>query len=216
MSPLNGTNGPPIDTDVMSWEGCSITSETASAALRSSHAPLNPTAVDHTTDAWDTVDGYAPLDEVHRAWETMRMVRAWNRLDMMKAVSVTSDNNARHDVLTGAALLVEDSLIIAMDAEDILTRLGAARVVTAASIRQAQQEIDRDEFQAAVLDVNLGNETSLSIADALRDKGVPYIFATGYGEQLRLPPEHEGTQVIQKPYTLASLAHALGQALRPR
>jgi two-component sensor histidine kinase len=132
------------------------------------------------------------------------------------AVSVTSDNAARHDVLTGTALLVEDSLIIAMDAEDILTRLGAARVVTAASIRQAQQEIDRDTFQVAVLDVNLGNETSLSIADGLRDKGVPYIFATGYGEQLRLPAEHEGTQVIQKPYTLASLAHALGQALRSR
>ncbi|WP_407695549.1 HWE histidine kinase domain-containing protein [Sphingomonas psychrotolerans] len=132
------------------------------------------------------------------------------------AVGITSDSEVPRDVLTGAALLVEDSLIIAMDAEDILVRLGAARVVTAASIRQAQQEIDRDAFEIAVLDVNLGNETSLSIADALRAKAVPYVFATGYGEQLRLPPEHEGVQVIQKPYTLASLAYALGQALRPR
>ncbi|MDT8759474.1 GAF domain-containing protein [Sphingomonas psychrotolerans] len=129
-------------------------------------------------------------------------------------LSVASDREVRNDVLAGAALLVEDSLIIAMDAEDILARLGAERVVTAASIRQAQQEIDRDAFEVAVLDVNLGNETSLSIADTLRDKGVPYVFATGYGEQLRLPPEHEGAQVIQKPYTLASLAHALDQALR--
>jgi len=64
-----------------------------------------------------------------------------------------------------------------------------------------------------VLDVNLGNETSIAIADTLRTVGVRYIFATGYGEQLRLPPEHEGAQVIQKPYTLASLAHALGKAL---
>jgi light-regulated signal transduction histidine kinase (bacteriophytochrome)/CheY-like chemotaxis protein len=130
------------------------------------------------------------------------------------AVSIARDSEVRRDVLTGAALLVEDSLIIAMDAEDILARLGAARVVTAASIRQAQQELDRDAFEIAVLDVNLGNETSLSIADALRARGVPYIFATGYGEQLRLPPEHEGAQVIQKPYTLASLAHALASALR--
>jgi light-regulated signal transduction histidine kinase (bacteriophytochrome)/CheY-like chemotaxis protein len=130
------------------------------------------------------------------------------------AISITSDNEVREDVLTGAALLVEDSLIIAMDAEDILARLGATRVVTAASIRQARQELDRDQFEIAVLDVNLGNETSLSIADALRAQGVPYIFATGYGEQLRLPPEHEGAQVIQKPYTLASLAHALASALR--
>ncbi len=132
------------------------------------------------------------------------------------ATSVASDNGARHDVLAGAVLLVEDSLIIAMDAEDILARLGAARVVTAAAIRQALQEVERDAFEAAVLDVNLGNETSLSIADALREKNVPYIFATGYGEQLRLPPEHQSAPVIQKPYTLSSLAHALGQALRPR
>jgi len=132
------------------------------------------------------------------------------------AVSVASDSEVRRDVLAGTALLVEDSLIIAMDAEDILVRLGAARVVTAASIRQASQELDRDQFEIAVLDVNLGNETSLSIADALRAQGVPYIFATGYGEQLRLPPEHEGAQVIQKPYTLASLAYALTQALRAR
>jgi len=129
------------------------------------------------------------------------------------AVTIAASEDVRHDVLSGTVLLVEDSLIIAMDAEDILARLGAARVVTAASIRQAQQEIERDSFEVAVLDVNLGNETSIAIADTLRAVGVRYIFATGYGEQLRLPPEHEGAQVIQKPYTLASLAHALGKAL---
>lgn len=132
------------------------------------------------------------------------------------AVHLTTDEESRQDLLAGTVLLVEDSLIIAMDAEDILMRLGAARVVTAASVRQALHEIDRDAFEAAVLDVNLGNETSLPVADALRAKGRPFIFATGYGEQLRLPPEHAGAQVIQKPYTLASLASALDQVLPPR
>lgn len=132
------------------------------------------------------------------------------------AISIATDEGPDRAVVTGAVLLVEDSLIIAMDAEDILARLGAARVVTAASIGQAQREIEQDAFEAAVLDVNLGNETSISVADALRAKGVPYIFATGYGEQLRLPPDHEGAPVIQKPYTHTSLAHALGLAVRPR
>lgn len=130
------------------------------------------------------------------------------------SVSIAVDDAPVRDVLRGAVLLVEDSLIIAMDAEDILARLGATRVVTAASIKQAQREIERDAFEAAVLDVNLGNETSISIADTLRAGGVPYVFATGYGEQLRLPPEHEGVPVIQKPYTHASLAHALAAAVR--
>lgn len=113
----------------------------------------------------------------------------------------------------GAVLLVEDSLIIAMDAEDILSRLGAERVVTASGVAQALEEIDRDRFQIAVLDVNLGHETSLPIADRLRAIGTPYVFATGYGEQLRLPEDHHDVQVIQKPYTFASIALALGRAL---
>ncbi|UYY59918.1 HWE histidine kinase domain-containing protein [Sphingomonas sp. S2-65] len=117
--------------------------------------------------------------------------------------------------LSGVVLLVEDSLIIAMDAEDILTRLGATRVVTAATIAQAQRELAAEQFELAVLDVNLGSETSLPVAQSLRDRGTPYIFATGYGEQLRLPEEHEGATVIQKPYTIVSLGGGIARALRP-
>jgi light-regulated signal transduction histidine kinase (bacteriophytochrome)/CheY-like chemotaxis protein len=119
-------------------------------------------------------------------------------------------------LLSGPALLVEDSLIIAMDAEDILARLGAARVVTAATIPQALEEIDRERFEIAVLDVNLGAETSLPIADALADAGVPYLFATGYGEALKLTGAHESAPVIQKPYTHASIAQGIAQALERR
>ena len=117
--------------------------------------------------------------------------------------------------ISGVVLLVEDSLIIAMDAEDILTRLGATRVVTAATNGQAQRELDAEQFELAVLDVNLGSETSLPVAQTLRDRGIPYVFATGYGEQLRLPEEHEGAMVIQKPYTLTSLGGAIARLLRP-
>ena len=118
--------------------------------------------------------------------------------------------------LDGAVLLVEDSLIIAMDAEDILTRLGAAKVLTAASVATALDEIDRERPAIAVLDVNLGSETSIAVADRLRDAGVPYLFATGYGEQLNLPAEHEGVGILQKPYTSAALLRALRQTLEVR
>ncbi|MGI4733145.1 MAG: HWE histidine kinase domain-containing protein [Janthinobacterium lividum] len=114
-------------------------------------------------------------------------------------------SDAGRAVVAGSVLLVEDSLIIAMDAEDILVRLGAERVTTAASVAQALQELDRERFDLAVLDVNLGQETSLPIADRLLALGTPYIFATGYGEQLELPAEHAGAMIIQKPYTLAGV-----------
>ncbi|WP_394653262.1 HWE histidine kinase domain-containing protein [uncultured Sphingomonas sp.] len=117
-------------------------------------------------------------------------------------------------LLTGTVLLVEDSLIIAMDAEDILTTLGAARVVTAASTPAAFDEIVENEITLAVLDVNLGSETSLPVAEMLHARGIPFVFATGYGEQLRLPPELEQTPVLQKPYTAANLRRGLEQLLK--
>ena len=115
--------------------------------------------------------------------------------------------------LSGNVLLVEDSLIIAMDAEDILADLGATRVVTAATIVHALEEMAATDFQIAVLDVNLGSETSLPIADAAKAKGLPVIFATGYGDQLNLPDDLAGTPVVQKPYTSVNLADAMTAAL---
>ncbi|MHA6718213.1 HWE histidine kinase domain-containing protein [Sphingomonas sp. RS6] len=116
-------------------------------------------------------------------------------------------------VLSGPVLLVEDSLIIAMDAEDILIRLGASRVATAASIAAAREELASQRFEIAILDVNLGTETSLPIADMLRDAGIPYCFATGYGEQLQLPPDHAGALVLQKPYTAVNMGRMLETVL---
>ncbi|MBV9827528.1 MAG: GAF domain-containing protein [Alphaproteobacteria bacterium] len=112
-------------------------------------------------------------------------------------------------LLKGTVLLVEDNLIITMDAEDILLRLGADNVVAAATIAQALEAIEREPPDFALLDVNLGHETSLPIADRLRAAGVPYIFATGYGDQLNLPPEHAGALIAQKPYTAASITALL-------
>ncbi|WP_315763521.1 HWE histidine kinase domain-containing protein [Sphingomonas sp. Y38-1Y] len=115
--------------------------------------------------------------------------------------------------IDGVALLVEDSLIIAMDAEDILTSLGATRVVTANSVQQAMDELEREPVTVAVLDFNLGSETSLPVAAELARRGIPFVFATGYGEQLVLPDELEDRSVLQKPYTALNMRRMLADAL---
>jgi len=109
----------------------------------------------------------------------------------------------------GRMLLVEDSLIIAMDAEDILLTLGADSVATAATVPQALAEIREAVPAAAILDINLGGETSLPIADRLHALGIPFLFATGYGEQAQLPAIHAAVPVLQKPYTIEGVARAL-------
>ncbi|MFL9825015.1 HWE histidine kinase domain-containing protein [Rhodoplanes sp. SY1] len=102
-------------------------------------------------------------------------------------------------------LLVEDTMIIALDAEDMLRRLGANAVRTAASVADALATVETRPPDFALLDVNLGAETSFSIATRLRALGVPFAFATGYGEHAAFPPEFAETPRLRKPYTAETL-----------
>lgn len=106
-------------------------------------------------------------------------------------------------------LLVEDSLIIALDAEDILARLGAGTVSTSATVDGALDLLETARPGIAMLDINLGDRNSFAIADRLLALGVPFLFATGYGEQAQLPADHGDRMVVQKPYTLENVARAM-------
>lgn len=112
-----------------------------------------------------------------------------------------------------SVLLVEDSLIISLDAEDILVRLGADSVTIHATTQGALDYLEAATPSIAVLDINLGDRTSFPVADRLLELGIPFIFASGYGEQASLPMEHRERQVLQKPYTLENMARALVEML---
>lgn len=111
--------------------------------------------------------------------------------------------------LGGLALVVEDNMIIALDAEEMLSTLGASRVDQAASVSEALRILGAVKPDFAMLDFNLGIENSLPVALRLRELGVPFIFTTGYGDQLKLPPELQGTPVTRKPFTPQSLRIAI-------
>jgi CheY-like chemotaxis protein len=110
-------------------------------------------------------------------------------------------------------LVVEDEMMIAMLVEDMLAELGCSVVGPAhaldAALNLASTEIGLD---AAVLDVNLAGQPVFAVADALRAKGVPTIFSTGYGEA-GLRDVDRGAPVLQKPFRAGDLARALSQAL---
>jgi CheY-like chemotaxis protein len=110
-------------------------------------------------------------------------------------------------------LLVEDSLIISLDAEDLAQRLGASRVISASTLQGALDVLESSTPSVAVLDINLGDSTSYPIADRLEDMGVPFLFASGYGEQAQLPNRHRHRAVLQKPYTLENVARAIDRLL---
>ena len=119
----------------------------------------------------------------------------------------------RPELLSGiSVLLVEDSLIIALDAEDILQRFGAT-ITTASTVDAAHDRLDDTHFDIAILDINLGDQTSFGIADRLADKGIPFFFASGYGEQANLPMEHRPRTVVQKPYTTGNIIRSVESEL---
>jgi two-component sensor histidine kinase/CheY-like chemotaxis protein len=101
-------------------------------------------------------------------------------------------------------LLVEDSMIIALDGEDAIRELGAEAVVTAASVSPAMQALDAGGIDFALLDFNLGTETSAPIAERLLEAGIPFAFATGYGEAIA-DERFAGVQTLNKPYGTVQL-----------
>ncbi|MBR0793804.1 GAF domain-containing protein [Bradyrhizobium jicamae] len=113
--------------------------------------------------------------------------------------------------ISETALIVEDNLIIAMAAEVILLELGARHVETAASVNQAMQAIARTKPSFALLDINLGGESSIPIGKRLKELQVPFIFATGYGERAPVPEDLAEAPVIQKPYTRETVEAALAK-----
>lgn len=109
-------------------------------------------------------------------------------------------------------LIVEDEALIAMLAEDMLESIGCKIVAVAATVRDAMATIEAHEFDAAMLDVNLNGDTSMGVASAVRAKGIPYVFTTGYGSD-GVDADHAGAPVLAKPYVLGDLEAALRRCL---
>lgn len=107
-------------------------------------------------------------------------------------------------------LLVEDSMMIALDAQTMLEDAGV-RVEIAGSLEDARRALRLDRFDLAVLDVNLAGETSLGIAAELEARQHPFLFATGYGARTAIPERFDQVPVVTKPYNLSALAYAIGQ-----
>lgn len=108
-------------------------------------------------------------------------------------------------------LLVEDESLVAMLAEDMLMELGC-EVVVAMRLDKALAQARTGSFDAAVLDVNLGEARSYPIADVLFERCLPFLFATGYGAE-GVEAAYRSVPVLQKPYQQAPMEHLLHRLL---
>lgn len=109
-------------------------------------------------------------------------------------------------------LVVEDEAVIAMHLEDILTSGGVRVVGPAPRVARARELLHRSRPDLALLDVNLGGEKVFPFAEDLAAAGIPFAFATGYG-QAGLPAIWQLRPVIHKPFTQPEVFRGLLQAL---
>lgn len=113
-------------------------------------------------------------------------------------------------------LIVEDQALIAMDVEDCLRQLGASIVQSVPTVREALLVIPKHEPDCAVLDLNLSGESSAAVADELAKRGVPFVFATGYRDNVMIPERFNSVPVVRKPINIGLLSEALIAALAAR
>lgn len=110
-------------------------------------------------------------------------------------------------------LIVEDELVIAIELENLLRRLGYAVLGPAPTIRHALDALAGERPDAAVLDVNLRGERATPVAEALREQGTPFVLTTGYGRE-RLPEEAlQDAPYLAKPVEPRQLATVLTEVL---
>jgi CheY-like chemotaxis protein len=110
-------------------------------------------------------------------------------------------------------LLAEDEPLIAMDGEAVLQALGVQLVVPARSLSEGLKAIGASTLDAAFLDLRLGADTSLPLAERLADLGVPFAFLTGYQGDA-IPAVFKDRPVIAKPFTPETLLQALLTIMR--
>ena len=109
-------------------------------------------------------------------------------------------------------LVVEDEYLIRMLLEDMLDELGFKVAAAVGSIAEAQQHASGENFQAAILDVNVDGQEIFPVADALAARGLPFVFVTGYGES-SLPERFRGRPALQKPFQADRLKATLDKLL---
>ena len=108
-------------------------------------------------------------------------------------------------------LVVEDESIVAMDIENMLEQIGCRVVASVPRLLKALRMAGSLDIDLAVLDINLAGELVYPLALRLADRGIPFVFSTGYSTAT-VPAELRDRPLVKKPVTLGSLKKAVAMA----
>jgi DNA-binding response OmpR family regulator len=104
-------------------------------------------------------------------------------------------------------LLVEDEPLISAITEEWLTELGHVVVGPASDLASALR-LAETPIDGAIVDVSLGRQSGYPLADVLTARGVPFLFATGYGQE-GIEPAWRGRPTLSKPFEFETFRRAV-------
>lgn len=110
-------------------------------------------------------------------------------------------------------LVVEDSFLLVMVLEDLFERLGWKMVGPAARVGDALVLARTEDFDAAVIDINLAGDMSWPVAAILHERDIPFAFSSGYNVESLIPPSLQGTKIIGKPYKPNEVEQCIRQVI---
>jgi CheY-like chemotaxis protein len=108
-------------------------------------------------------------------------------------------------------LVVEDHVIIAMDLAHELASEGAKVVGPVGTAAAALDVISSTGLDGGILDIKLSDRSAFSVADALADRHIPFVFATGY--DVGVPARHANVRRFDKPVRASVVCRALETAM---
>lgn len=116
------------------------------------------------------------------------------------------------EITKARCLLLEDNYVVSLDTARVLETVGFGTVETALNVQDALAKLDRLNPGIAILDINLAaGQTSEPVAEALAERGIPFIFVTGYGDTMKLGGMFASSPVLKKPIREDELRCALAE-----
>ena len=109
-------------------------------------------------------------------------------------------------------LVVEDEMTIALLLEDMIDDLGYEIAGLAMRLPHGMELARTAQLDVAILDVNLDGHMSYPVAEILEQRGIPYVFATGYGSA-GIEPTYRDRTIVKKPFEIHDVRRAIESAL---
>jgi len=112
-------------------------------------------------------------------------------------------------------LIIEDDPFIAMDLQDTFEDAGFNVIGPAASVEAGLDLIERKAPDVAMLDYNLGRETSITIANKLDEDSIPYAFLSGQTDRAVMAELSIPKKVFSKPFRAVKIIDYVKELCNP-